>query len=283
MCQIVLIGDADQLPSVGPGAVLSELIACGQIPVTRLDKVFRQDDGSLIAANAKLIRHNDANLDSGDDFAMYESSEFGQSANIIEKLYLSEASRIGVDNVALLTPYRKKTETGVNALNDRLREKLNPMSPGKPQISSGRRVFRLGDKVMQIKNKGDINNGDIGYIASIEDHDGDMVVRVDFGDGRIAEYEHHELDLLELAYACTVHKSQGSEYQSVIVNIQTAHYIMLKRPLIYTAITRAKQRVAIVGERKALRIAIHKTDAEKRGTMLADRIVSGSAAHAANY
>jgi exodeoxyribonuclease V alpha subunit len=95
---------------------------------------------------------------------------------------------------------------------------------------------------------------------------------VDFGDGRIAEYERQELELLELAYACTVHKSQGSEYQSVIVNLQVAHYIMLKRPLIYTAITRAKERVAIVGEKKALRIAINKTDAEKRGTMLAERI-----------
>jgi exodeoxyribonuclease V alpha subunit len=135
---------------------------------------------------------------------------------------------------------------------------------------------------MQIKNKGDINNGDIGYMTGIEDRDGDMVARVDFGDGRFAEYEQQELDLLELAYACTIHKSQGSEYQSVIVNIQTGHYIMLKRPLIYTAITRAKQRVAIVGDRKALRIAINKTDAEKRGTMLADRIVSGGPALAAN-
>lgn len=280
-CRLILVGDADQLPSVGPGAVLSELIACGRIPVVKLDQVFRQDAGSLIAANAKRIRHNETDLNYGDGFAMYESSEFEKSAEMIERLYLSEVSRLGVDNVALLTPYRKKTETGVNALNDRLREKLNPLTPGKPQISYGRRVFRLNDKVMQIKNKNDINNGDIGYVTDIEDRDGDLVVRVDFGDGRLAEYEQQDLDLLELAYACTVHKSQGSEYQSVIVNIQTGHYIMLKRPLIYTAITRAKQRVAIVGDRKALRIAINKTDAEKRGTMLADRIIAGSPAYAA--
>jgi exodeoxyribonuclease V alpha subunit len=179
--------------------------------------------------------------------------------------------------VALLTPYRKKTETGVNALNELLREKLNPPIPGKPQAVYGRSVFRSGDKVMQIRNRDDVNNGDVGYITDIVERDGDTVVRVDFGDGRMAEYEQQDLELLELAYACTVHKSQGSEYRSVIVNIQTAHYIMLKRPLIYTAITRAKQRVAIVGEKKALRIAIKKTDAEKRGTMLAARICEDKA------
>ena len=282
-CRLILVGDADQLPSVGPGAVLSEFIACGRIPVVKLDQVFRQDGGSLIAGNAKRIRHNETDLDYGDDFLLYESAGFEQSADLIETLYLDEVSRIGLDNVALLTPYRKKTETGVNALNERLRERLNPAGPSKPQIAFGRRVFRLGDKVMQIKNKGDISNGDIGYITGIVSQDDETIVQVDFGDGRSAEYEPQELELLELAYACTVHKSQGSEYQSVIVNVQTGHYIMLKRPLIYTAITRAKQRVAIVGDKKALRIAINKTDAEKRGTMLADRIVNGISASAVNY
>jgi exodeoxyribonuclease V alpha subunit len=277
-CQLILIGDADQLPSVGPGAVLSEMIASGQVPLVKLDRVFRQDAGSRIAANAKRIRHSETELDYGDDFTLYESGDFERSATLIEQLYLSEAARIGVDNVALLTPYRKKTETGVNALNELLREKLNPSAPGKPQTAYGRRVFRSGDKVMQIRNKGDINNGDVGYITDIADRDGDTVVRVDFGDGRTAEYERQDLELLELAYACTVHKSQGSEYLSIIVNLQTAHYIMLKRPLLYTAVTRAKQRVAIVGEKKALRIAINKTDAEKRGTMLAERIGESGAA-----
>ena len=133
---------------------------------------------------------------------------------------------------------------------------------------------------MQVKNKGNVNNGDIGYITEITGGD-DACVSVDFGDGRIVEYEPQELDLLELAYACTVHKAQGAEYQSVIISLQTQHYIMLKRPLIYTAITRAKQRVAIVGDRKALRIAINKIDAEKRGTMLAERIIQGNPAPAA--
>ena len=270
-CKLVLIGDADQLPSVGPGAVLSELIACGLIPVVRLDQVFRQDAGSLIAINAKRIRHNDTSLDFGEDFVLYESSDFEQSADWIEQIYLSEAAKIGVDNVALLTPFRKKTVTGVNALNERLREKLNPPSHKKPQIAFGRRVFRLGDKVMQVKNKGEINNGDIGYVTEISCGE-DPIIRVNFNGERVAEYEPQELDLLELAYACSIHKSQGAEYPTVIINMQAQHYIMLKRPLLYTAITRAKQRVIIVGNHKAIRMAITKTDAEKRGTMLAERI-----------
>ena len=270
--QLVLVGDSDQLPSVGPGAVLSELIACGRIPVVKLDKVFRQNEGSRIAVNAKLIRHNNLSLEYGDDFQFIDSQNYIESADIIEKLFQSEVKNLGLDNVALLTPFRSKTETGVNALNDRLREKINPAAPNKPEAVRGRRLFRLGDKVMQIKNHDEVNNGDMGYITDISRQNGDVCITVDYGDGRIAEYEDTELDMLELAYACTVHKSQGSEYASVIISIQNGHHIMLKRPLIYTAITRAKQRVTIVGDRKALCIAIKTVDTEKRGTMLAARI-----------
>jgi exodeoxyribonuclease V alpha subunit len=234
--QIVLVGDAEQLPSVGPGAVLSELITCGRIPVVKLDKVFRQNEGSRIAVNAKLIRHNNLSLEYGDDFEFIESQNYVDSADIIERLFQSEVKSRGIDNVALLTPFRTKTETGVNALNERLREKINPAAPDKPEAVRIRRVFRLGDKVMQIKNKGDVNNGDVGYITDISKQNGDVCITVDYGDGRTAEYEDTELDMLELAYACTVHKSQGSEYSSVIISIQNGHYIMLKRPLIYTAI-----------------------------------------------
>ena len=277
-CQIALIGDADQLPSVGPGAVLSELIACGLIPVVKLDRVYRQDAGSRIAVNAKLIRHNNVGLEYGDDFILAQSTDLDSSADEIEKLYLDEVARLGIDNVALLTPFRQKTSTGVNALNERLRAKINPPIAGKPEATMGRRLFRQGDKVMWTKNRDDINNGDIGYITGITSSDGDVTIGVDFGDGRIAELDLSELDHLELAYALTIHKSQGSEYDSVIVNMQTAHYVMLKRPLIYTAITRAKERVAIVGDRKAVCIAINTVDAEKRGTMLAQRIIERSAA-----
>ncbi len=270
--RIVLIGDADQLPSVWPGAVLREIIASDRIPVVRLDKVFRQASGSRIATNAKRIRHGDASLEYGDDFQFIPSPNMQMSAEKIAELYLQEAARYGIDNVAVLTPYRQKTETGANALNERLRELVNPRAMGKPEIIRGKRVLRCGDKVMQIKNQDDVNNGDIGYISSISGSGEDKTIQVDFGDGRIKTYEPAELDMLDFGYAFTVHKSQGSEYKSVIINLQCAHYNMLTRPLIYTAITRGKERVTVVGEKRALCMAIKKTDTEKRGTCLAKRL-----------
>ena len=270
--QMVLIGDADQLPSVGPGAVLSEMIASGCIPVVRLDKVFRQNAGSRIATNAKLIRHGNVGLEYGNDFQFINSPRLSDSAELIVDLYLQETKEYGVDNVALLTPYRQKTETGVNALNERLREKVNPPDAQKPEVVFGNREFRCGDKVMQIKNHDDVNNGDIGYIRKIIRIGDDTTIHVDFGDGRMKEYDSSELDMLNLGYASTIHKSQGSEYQSVIINLQCAHSIMLTRPLIYTAITRGKERVTIVGEKRALCISIKRTDTEKRGTCLAKRL-----------
>lgn len=271
-CQLVLIGDADQLPSVGPGAVLSEIIKSDVIPVVRLDRVHRQNAGSRIATNAKLIRHGNLSLEYGTDFQFLDSSSIAESAEKIEKLYLQEIAKYGVDNVALLSPYRQKTETGLAALNERIRKDVNPQDPTKGEITLGKKTFRTGDKVMQIKNHEDVNNGDIGYITDISGIGNDAVVCIDFGDGRNVEYDASELNMLDLGYASTIHKSQGSEYQSVIINLQCAHSIMLVRPLIYTAITRAKKQVIIVGERRALCIAIKKQDTEKRGTQLAERL-----------
>ena len=270
--QLVIVGDADQLPSVGPGAVLSELIACGKIPVVRLTRVYRQGYGSRIATNAKLIRNGNLSLEYGDDFQLFESSDLSESAKIIEQLYLQEIASFGVDNVALLTPFRKKTETGVDALNHRLRDKVNPPADFKSEVTQGKRRFRKGDKTMQTKNFEDVNNGDIGYVSDIRLDNGEFQITVDFGDGRLKGYESSDLEMLDLAYASTIHKSQGNQYQSVIINLQCAHAVMLVRPLIYTAITRAKLRVILVGERRALCMAIKRTDTEKRGTMLAERI-----------
>ena len=270
--QIILIGDSEQLPSVGPGAVLREIIASNCIPVVRLDKVFRQNKGSRIAVNAKLIRHGNLSLEYGTDFQFVDSANIQESAELIVKLYQEEISKYGIDNVALLTPYRQKTETGVNAMNERLQELVNPPSKSKAEIDTGKRKFRTGDKVMQIKNHEDVSNGDVGYITRISTVGDETTLYVDFGDGKVMEYDCSELDMLELGYASTVHKSQGSEYKSVILNLQSAHHIMLKRALVYTAITRGKEKVTIVGERKALCIAIKCTDAEKRGTCLGIRL-----------
>ena len=270
--QVVLIGDADQLPSVGPGAVLSELIASGCIPVIRLDKVYRQSSGSRIALNARLIRHGNLNLEYGADFRFIDSADLAESAKLMEEQYLREVKRYGVDRVALLSPFRQKTETCVNALNEVLRDLVNPSSASKDEVDSGKRRFRVGDKVMANKNSGDISNGDIGYIKEIAYDGDDVLVYADFGDGRIREFGKEDLDMLELGYATTVHKSQGSEYDSVIINLQKAHSVMLMRPLVYTAITRGKKNVIIVGERRALCMAIRRPDTEKRGTCLAERL-----------
>ena len=271
-CRLVLVGDCDQLPSVGPGAVLSELIASRCIPVVRLERIYRQSRGSRIVTNAKLIRSGNLALEYGEDFQFYESSDLERSAELLEKLYLRELEEFGVDNVALLTPFRQKTATCVNALNSLLRDKVNPPGKGKPEAAHGKRRFRLGDKVMQLKNYEQVSNGDVGYVTGIGSDGGDAVLTIDFGDGRLMEYSGDELDMLTLAYASTIHKSQGSEYKSVIINLQCAHSVMLVRPLIYTAVTRAKERVIIVGERRALCIAISREETLRRGTMLAGRI-----------
>ncbi len=272
-CRLILVGDADQLPSVGPGAVLSELIACGKVPKVCLDKVFRQNEGSRIAENAKTIRHGQTRLDYGDDFQLWNSPDIQQSARCLEELYVQEVQRYGIDNVVLLTPFRKKTDTGVQALNQRLQARLNPPGPEKPELTLGKRVFRLGDKVMQIRNRDEVSNGDIGYVRKITlDEDG-WSVEVDFGDKRTVCYcDADSIGQLDLAYAQTIHKSQGSEYASVLISIQQAQGRMLKRPLLYTAVTRAKRRVAIVGDPAAIELAIRTTDTEKRGTRLALRI-----------
>lgn len=277
MCRLVLVGDADQLPSVGPGAVLSEMLRCGRIPMVMLDKVFRQSEGSMIAENAQRIRHGDTSLQFDGDFQFWSSADIQQSAEWLEQLYMQEVSRYGVDNVALLTPFRAKTETGVRSMNERLRALVNPPSVNKPQIALGQRIFRLGDKVMQTKNREEVSNGDIGYIRKIERDEDGFQVEVDFHDDRIVSYEDNEsLSHLDLAYATTIHKSQGGQYDSVLLSIQNCHGRMLKRPLVYTGLTRAKRKVQIVGDWQAVIRAIQTTDTERRNTMLAARITETS-------
>ena len=272
-CRLILVGDADQLPSVGPGAVLNELLACGKLPAVILDKVFRQSEGSLVAENAQRIRHGVSDLEFGDDFQFWPSAEETQSAQYLMWFYKREVDRYGVDNVALLTPFRKKSKTGVYSLNAALHDTINPASPEKDEIETGQRVLRVGDKVMQMKNRDFASNGDIGYICtSKRDSDG-ILVEVDFGDDRVVAYEDVEsLRQLELAYAATIHKSQGSEYDAVLINIQNMHGKMLNRALIYTAETRAKKQVIIVGDWEAVVRAIQTADTKRRNTMLAVRI-----------
>lgn len=270
--RLILVGDADQLPSVGPGAVLKDIINSGVVPVVRLDHVFRQSAGSRIATNARLIKHGNLSMEYGPDFMFFDSKDLAVSADIIENLYMQEVQKFGVDGTAFLTPFRRRTETSVDAMNARLQALVNPPAPGKAEAVSGQLRFRLGDKVMQIKNYEQVNNGDVGYITNITGSENEAVVEIDFGDGRIMKYENDQLRMLDLGYASTVHKSQGAQYKSVILNLQCAHAIMLMRAIVYTAITRARLRLTIVGERKALCRAIRNTKAGQRGTRLAQRI-----------
>ena len=186
--KLVLVGDADQLPSVGPGAVLKEIIRSGVVPVVRLDHVFRQSAGSRIATNARLIKHGNLSMEYGPDFMFFDSNDLAASAEMIEELYMQEVHKYGVDGVAFLTPFRHKTDTSVDAMNARLQALVNPPAPGKTEAVFGQLRFRLGDKVMQIKNYEQVNNGDVGYIRSITGPENEATVVVDFGDGRIMEY-----------------------------------------------------------------------------------------------
>lgn len=272
--QIVLIGDVDQLPSIGPGAVLRDIILSGCIAVTKLDKVFRQQAQSLIVTNSNIICHGRHDIQYGPDFQFIESSDLGRSSNIMIKLYLDEVRKYGLDNVALLSPYRKKTDTGVNALNLILRDVLNPSAFNKKEMETGHRKFRVGDRVMQVKNYRNVNNGDIGYVTGIFGSGFDLVVRAQFDDDRVVEYDQEHLSILDWGYAFTVHKSQGSEYKVVICNVQWAHKVMLNRQLIYTAITRGREKVILVGEQSAFQYSIDRVDTDVRCTGLAQRLRS---------
>ncbi len=242
----------------------------GLIPVTRLDVVFRQAGTSRIAMNSQYIQQNQTNLLYGSDFAFLPCANDGEAADLVVQQYLAEVSRLGIDRVQVLAPFRSRGHASVKALNERLRDEVNPEKPGVPELKCGARLYRLGDRVLQTKNRAEISNGDIGVIRGIlidpEDHS--TTVEIEFSDNRAVEYNEEDMDNIELAYAMTIHKSQGSEYATVIMPLLTSYYIMLRRNLIYTGITRAKQKVIIVGQKQALFMAIHKNDTDSRNSLL---------------
>lgn len=274
-CRVIFVGDQDQLPSVGAGCVLADLLSSGYIPFVKLNAVFRQAKGSPIAVNAAAMNKGDTNLVYDEDFQFIPCSNIEKSVEILVQQYLSVVDELGLDGVALLSPFRKSTETGVNSLNKRLQEEINPANESKNEVSYNGTIFREGDRVMQIKNFKNVANGDIGNITRIFEREDEgfkeLVVKVEFSDTTI-EYSKEELKMLDLAYSTTVHKSQGSEYHTVILTLQNIHSLMLNRPLIYTAITRGKKRVIIVGEKEAVNKAILTNDTQERNTCLKERI-----------
>lgn len=270
----MLVGDADQLPSVGAGNVFRELMQCGRIPVTRLDLVYRQSGTSRIAINAKLMQEDDTRLHFGEDFLFCPCESEAQAAEQVCQLYMDEIAQHGIEKVQILSPFKNRGDTCVKNLNDRLREIINPPSPALAEMKVGTRIYRTGDRVLQTRNIDEISNGDVGFIRQIiKEEDDTCSALIEFGD-RSRTYSQDEMDMIELAYAMTIHKSQGSEYNTVIIPIMASHYIMLRRNLIYTAITRAKKKVILVGEKKAIYTAIHKNDIDGRNTRLAERIIN---------
>ena len=273
-CQLIIVGDADQLPSVGAGNVLREFIRCGLIPTAVLDTVFRQAHNSRIAVNAHAVNHNETRLQYGDDFQMIEASEADEAAQLVIKNYLDEIQAHGVEGVQILTPFRKKGSVGANALNSQLRELVNPADRCKPEVKSGSKTYRVGDRIIQTCNRNGVSNGDVGFITGIQIEDDEPVILIRLLDGRELRYTLEMMEDTELSYCLTIHKSQGSEYPTVIIPLLKEHYIMLRRNLLYTAITRAKEKVILIGQRQAVYMAIHKSDVDKRNTVLADRIAA---------
>lgn len=271
--RIILVGDVDQLPSVGAGNVLRDIIDSKQIPVVRLTRIFRQAQSSRIVMNAHAInqgRYPDTSNGKDSDFFFMPVEDPAQVSETIVRLVkdrLPNAYQTPVGNIQVLTPMQRGG-VGATHLNIALQEALNTSKVG---INRGGYSFKKGDRVMQIRNNYDkeVFNGDLGYVQEVDLEERTLLA--DF-DGKTVEYDASELDELTLAYATTIHKSQGSEYPIVIMPVLMSHYVMLQRNLIYTGITRAKKICIIVGTAKALAYAIRNMTVLKRNTKLKERL-----------
>jgi len=268
---LLLVGDVDQLPSVGPGQVLADIIASGAVPVVRLTEVFRQAAESRIIINAHRINQglmpDLAPIESG-DFHFVDAVEAEEGVRKLLAIVRERIpKRFGLDpirDIQVLCPMNRGG-LGARSLNIELQSALNP--PGEIRIGRFGWTFCPGDKVMQIENDydKDVYNGDLGVVSRIDMEEGELVA--DF-DAREVAYGFGELDELVLAYATTIHKSQGSEYPAVVIPLSTQHYPMLQRNLVYTGVTRGKRLVVLVGQRKALAIAVKGARTRRRWSKL---------------
>lgn len=272
---VLFVGDADQLPSVGAGDVLRDVIASDRVAVIRLTEIFRQAADSGIVVNAHRINRGEFPvLNEFDDFYFFSKENPEEAAGLLVDIVKRRLPRkFGLDpfdDVQVIAPMYRG-ECGVSNLNEKLQETLNPPASQKREKRIGGRVFRVGDKVMQIRNnyEKDVYNGDIGRITRIDTMEQTMTVRID---DRPVIYDWAELDELVHAFAISVHKSQGSEYTAVVMPILTQHYLLLQRNLLYTAVTRAKKLVVLVGTRKAIWIAVKNDKVSERHSGLSIRL-----------
>jgi exodeoxyribonuclease V alpha subunit len=279
--RILFVGDVNQLPSVGAGDVLRDLIDSNLVPVTRLNTIFRQAAHSKIITNAHLINQGklpDFSKSEG-DFFLFPAEDAAAAADWVVQIVTERIpQKFGFDpvqDIQVMAPiYRGPA--GVIALNDRLQEKLNPPANNKPERRLFGTVFRLGDKVMQTQNNydKDVYNGDIGFIRSIDIIE--QILSVNF-DGKLLTFDWSEADELVLAYTVSVHKAQGAEFPVVVMPIVTQHYMMLQRNLLYTAVTRARKLCVLTGSRRAIGMAVRNNKVAQRFTALEWRLTQNKA------
>jgi exodeoxyribonuclease V alpha subunit len=275
---VLFVGDVDQLPSVGAGNVLRDLVQCGQIPVVRLQTIFRQAAGSHIITNAHRVNSGQPPVfesDSNDFFLFAEEDPEQAAARLVEVVQTRIPRRFGLDplnDIQVLAPMHRGA-AGVGNLNVQLQAALNPPAPDKPERALGGRVLRAGDRVMQIRNnyQKEVFNGDIGRLAEVDAENQTLTAVFD---GRPAIYEWSEADELVHAFAVSIHKSQGSEFPAVVAPVLTQHYMMLQRNLLYTAITRARSLCVLIGTRKAISIAVRNAKVARRWSGLARRLAA---------
>lgn len=273
---VVLVGDIDQLPSVGAGKILGDLISSEYVPVSRLTEVFRQKNGSTIVDNARKINNGDTNLTFDDSFQLIEASDQDDAVEKLINLYSQVINEKGISNVALLCPLRNERDglfkVSSDYLNKKIRDLINPIQVGKQSIIINGKEFRVGDRVMQWKNNKIASNGDIGELVRI-DTSGDAKFTILFENGNVANYSKSEMADIDFAYSYSIHKSQGSEYDTVIIPMLSCQRTKIhRRNLLYTGVTRAKKRVIILGDKEMVDYCIKTSDTTKRLTLLMHRI-----------
>ena len=278
-CRLIFVGDVDQLPSVGAGSVLKDMIRSGKMPVVRLENVFRQAEVSPIVRNAHKINRGqmpEFTAGAGSEFALQEFADEQAAADFVARTYAQLTAAGDWRSVQVLSPMHKNP-CGVQNLNKLLQQYINPPAASKAEANIPGNVLRVGDKVMQIRNnyEKDVFNGDIGRIIRIEGKNV-VVAFPERAEGDYVTYAQGEVEELQLAYAMSVHKSQGSEYPCVILLMVPSHYIMLQRNLLYTAVTRAKESVLVVGSKNAVRTAVENDKTKRRYSLLAERLQESS-------
>lgn len=285
-CRLIAVGDVDQLPSVGAGNVLRDIIASGAVPCRRLQNIFRQARESMIVVNAHRVNQGQMPLgnDQKKDFFFITEEDPHRAADLVVKLCRERLPRFGpydpLKDIQVLAPMRR-TAAGVDQLNLLLQEALNPPAPGKDELKGRGFTFRLGDRVMQIRNnyQKEVFNGDIGTVTAIDQEEGELVVTYpDLPSPRPVTYEFSETEELVPSYAVSVHKSQGSEYPVIVMPVLMQHYPLLQRNLLYTGITRARRLAVLIGSKKAVAMAVRNNRVTERFSLLALRLAGKSAA-----